>query len=113
MQRLLEYPLTDPEDILFIKNEFLKWETSFAGMAPTNSSEGRMTFEDKLRFIHILANVDVVWAEYLRSTDGKSRVDVDYQNSDKAPSDWKELLCEKFNNEDEVYETKQLPDLHD
>ena len=49
---------------------------------------------------------------YLRSTDGKTRADVDYQNSDKAPQDWKELLCEMFNDA-EVYDTKALPDLHD
>lgn len=116
MQKLLEYPLSDPEDILFIKSEFLKWETTFDGMAQTNSSDGSrmtLTFEDRLRFIHILANVDEVRAEYLRSTDGKNRASVDYQKSDKAPCDWKELLCDMFNDEDEVYETKPFPDLHD
>eukprot|EP00956_Cyclotella_meneghiniana_P023472 scaffold45715_cov37-Cyclotella_meneghiniana.AAC.3 len=37
---------------------------------------------------------------------------VDYQNSDKAPRGWMELLCVIFNS-DEVFETKALPDLHD
>jgi hypothetical protein len=113
MQKLLEYPITDPGDITFIKSEFLKWETTFQGMVQPKSSDGRLTFEDKLRVIHIIATDDVVRAEYLRSTDGKNRAMLDYQNSDKAPKDWKELLCERFNDEDRVYETKPFPDLHD
>ena len=113
MQKLLECPVIDPGDIAFIKSEFLKWETTFEGMSQSKSSDGRLTFEDKLRVIHIIANDDVVRAEYLRSTDGKKRAGVDYQNTDKAPKDWKELLCERFNDEDLVYETKPLPDLHD
>lgn len=113
MQKLLEYPITDPGDIAFIKNEFLNWELTFEGMTVSKSSDGRLSFDDKLRFIHIIANDEVVRAEYLRCTDGKNRTGVDYQNSDKAPKDWKELLCDRFNDEDEVYLTKPLPDLHD
>ena len=77
MKKMLDYPITDEGDIAFIKNEFLKWETTFKEVGQTKTPEGRMSFQDKLRFINILANEDAVREAYLRSTDGKNRSGLD------------------------------------
>eukprot|EP00956_Cyclotella_meneghiniana_P022213 scaffold41684_cov81-Cyclotella_meneghiniana.AAC.1 len=80
MRKLLDYPITDEGDIAFIKNKFLKWEITFQEMI----SYALFTFTTRptmiTRKLHIY---DPLMA------DGKDRTGVDYQNSDKAPQDWK------------------------
>jgi hypothetical protein len=61
----------------------------------------------------ILCTNEEVLQAYLASTNGKSHEDVDYQNSNKAPPDWTELMCVEFNESETEYLTPALPELHE
>lgn len=93
--------LTDSDDIAFIQNEFSRQEMILNEADKSNEGGHRkhLSIEDRLCFIIILATADTVRAAYLSCTNGMSRTGVDYQNSEKGEADWKELLCERFNEE--------------
>lgn len=99
MALLLKHPITDPIDIAFIKNEF-QTHCSIINelLADGNSKRVSANKIARLRFIVILCTHDDVRAAYLRSTDGKTAQEIDYQNSDKAPQSWMDLLCILFND---------------
>jgi translation initiation factor 2 alpha subunit (eIF-2alpha) len=52
-------------------------------------------------------------AAYLRSTDGKTAKNVDYDMSDKGPAEWMVLICEEFNKQSNKYFTQIMISLHD
>ena len=118
MELLIEHPITDPGDISFIKSEYKNLEERLAPEATSDDDDGlggphRITMQHRLRFLLILVNKDEVLTAYRQSTNDKSGKLVDYQGTDMAPADWKELMSVEFNESDVEYKTKALPNLHD
>ena len=120
MTVLAQHPITDSIDQDFIQSKSTRFRAILeAKIGPrahedgSNSVGTRMTDIDRLRFIIILCTNEEVLQAYLASANGKSREDVDYQNSDKAPPDWTELMCVEFNDGETEYWTPALPQLHE
>jgi hypothetical protein len=67
----------------------------------------------RLQFIVILTTNEEIMAAYLRSTNGKTTKDVDYDKSDKGPAEWTVLMCEEFNKQSNKYFTQIMISLHD
>jgi hypothetical protein len=119
MERLTRYPIRDKGDIQFIKSEFYLHETSLEPVVNAKADEDglagskkTMSSSDRLRFIIILANNDTVRVAFLKSTDRKTREEIDGANSDKLPADWSELICELFNDSEYEAKTRPIPNLH-
>jgi hypothetical protein len=114
MSELLKTPITDSGDIDFIKSEFQIYSSVIEQML--EEGRNKKTVADKiarLRFIVILCSNDDVRAAYLRSTDGKTREEIDAANSDKAPASWMDMLCELFNDPMNEYFTQIIVGLHE
>lgn len=120
MEMLLKFPIADTGDIEYVREEQSRISTVIENLLanshpdkndPEESSRANKMV--RLRFIVILTTNERVLAAYLRSTDGKTAKDIDYQNTDKAPPSWKTLLCELFNDKSEEVHTKIFHSLHD
>ena len=114
MTNLLKTPITDPGNINFIKAEFLTHSSVIEQMQENGKT--KKVVADKiacLRFIVILCKNDDVRAAFLQSTDGKTVLESDYQNSNKAPTTWMDLLCELFNDPKNEYRTQIIIGLHE
>jgi hypothetical protein len=114
MALLLKNPITDSSDISFIKAEF-QTHSSVIEQLLEDGKTKRVVADKiaRLRFIVILCTNDDVKSTYLRSTDGKTAQDIDYEKTDKAAVTWMDLLCELFNDPDQEYFTQIIMGLHE
>ena len=109
---LCKHPLDDPGDLIFIEEELQTFLQSISNQFTAeaeNPVDGnlRLTKIDRLRFLVLFVGNETVMATYLRSTDGKDRIGVEYTGTDEAPPDWRELMVELFN--DPMVEAKTIP----
>ena len=112
MELLCKHPLDDPGDLIFIEEELQTFLQSISNQFTAeaeNPVDGnlRLTKIDRLRFLVLFVGNETVMATYLRSTDGKDRIGVEYTGTDEAPPDWRELMVELFN--DPMVEAKTIP----
>ena len=119
MKLLVKNPLVDNDDIDFIESEYYRMtivvqnkidQDSLEKDADKHSRADKMV---RLKFIVILTSNEEILAAYRRHTDTKTATETDYRNSDKAPPDWKDLMCIVFNECDEDVMTQLKPSLHD
>lgn len=116
MRMLAETPLTDEDDISFIKQEAKRYRliiNNALGIQEEDVETGcaRQTDIDRLRFI-ILLGEDNIMESYLRSQDDTDRIATDYRNSVERESDWMDLIVEAFNDPDVEATTTIIANLH-
>ncbi len=114
---LRKIPLSNPEDIEYIKAEELKFRNTFTAQLVGEEEEqaeksGRLTSTDRLRFISLFVTDDIKEA-YLVSQRCKDRTELDYSNSEKAAVEWYDLLVELFNDAGYEVQTVVVSNLHD
>ena len=119
MKILLENPLVDEGDTQYIESEYDRMMMIIQNQIDADSLEndsdriGHVDTLVRLKFIVILCTNETVLTAYRRHTNAKTVTEIDYKNSEKAPPSWKDLMCEAFNNPEEMIMTALKPTLHD
>ncbi len=115
---LLNNPITNPADVLFLRSEERKFHDSVAlAIEESNNAATQIpagvifTSTADLRLIHCLMEADVK-ASFLARHNVMSREELDARNSPGRPMTWTEAIASKFNDLAFTPSSEVLPELH-
>lgn len=123
-QWLIDHPITDPKDVVFLLAEEEKFRNQIVASQEERQNQNQQLYSKEsqprtewiglmpwLRLAHVMIH-DGVFQLYQEKDRWETRAGTDGRNSEQRPQQWFEKAEEVYNNEDTVFDTLLLPNLH-